>query len=155
MILRDTREQTPWHFPGCPMESATLKTGDYSIRGYTDWIAIERKSHADAWSSYGPDWRRFQRCLERMGAMAERGALVAVVVESTMQGMQAVPTGLRMRPMPWVEKTRTTSGQVMGRVMEGIVRWRVPVYMPGTARACEYLVGGLMSEFWRGRRRYR
>ena len=43
-ILVDTREQHPWEFPaGFHSEPATLSTGDYSVRGLEDLIAVERE----------------------------------------------------------------------------------------------------------------
>ena len=47
-IIEDTREQTPLTFPeGIAVERDTLSTGDYSIRGYENCFAIERKSITD------------------------------------------------------------------------------------------------------------
>lgn len=46
IILRDTREQTPWGFEWfkCEVEVATIKYGDYTIKGLEDKIRIERKA---------------------------------------------------------------------------------------------------------------
>ena len=47
-LIEDTREQTPLTFPeGIAVERDTLSTGDYSIRGYENCFAIERKSITD------------------------------------------------------------------------------------------------------------
>ena len=44
-----------------------LKTGDYSIRGYTDSITIDRKaSSGELYQNFGVDWKRFKAELERM-----------------------------------------------------------------------------------------
>ncbi len=43
-IVIDSREQRPYQFPGAVVK--TLPTGDYSIVGLTDRVAIERKSKA-------------------------------------------------------------------------------------------------------------
>ncbi len=69
-VLIDTREQRQWAFD-CEMFSerrATLKTGDYSIDGYTDVIAIERKGLGDFVGSVIQDWRRLRAELVRMSA---------------------------------------------------------------------------------------
>lgn len=59
-IVVDTREQTPYEFAtmvcdkadgGGPLYVPTLRaglpTGDYSLAGYEDMVAVERKSLAD------------------------------------------------------------------------------------------------------------
>lgn len=46
-VLIDTREQTPWVFDNTETLSATLSTGDYTIKGLESRICIERKSLAD------------------------------------------------------------------------------------------------------------
>ena len=47
-IIIDSREQTPWDFTNGPeCERGTLSTGDYSIKGLEDFIAIERKELED------------------------------------------------------------------------------------------------------------
>lgn len=47
-IIVDTREQTPLPFPpSVPTERGTLKQGDYSVKGYEDSFAVERKSLED------------------------------------------------------------------------------------------------------------
>lgn len=46
-IIVDTREKKPYDFPGSRVQHSVLKVGDYSLRGYTKLIAVERKSLAD------------------------------------------------------------------------------------------------------------
>lgn len=77
-IIVDTREQTPWGFGGftvrqkgqdIPVEICTvsrrLKTGDYSLEGYEDRIAIERKTVKDIVQTITHHRDRFVRELER------------------------------------------------------------------------------------------
>jgi len=46
-ILIDTREQNPFVFRGYPVIRKGLKYGDYSLKGHTGLVVIERKSLAD------------------------------------------------------------------------------------------------------------
>lgn len=49
-IIQDTREQCGYDFAKYPevvCETGTLDTGDYSLPGFTDKIAIERKTIDD------------------------------------------------------------------------------------------------------------
>lgn len=62
-VVKDTREQRGWEFSAQPMDHKsprcdgmvveTLETGDYSMVGYTDILAIERKfAFSELWTNY-------------------------------------------------------------------------------------------------------
>lgn len=83
----DSREQAPFAFRNIradgksrlPIlvrtERATLKTGDYTIQGLEDRVAVERKSLADLWNCIGNDRERFVKQLERLSEL-EFGVVV-------------------------------------------------------------------------------
>ena len=93
-VLIDTREQRPWAFANIvadaqdggdgakPMivttKPATLASGDYSLDGFTDQIAIERKSINDFRSTIVGGRERFERELARLSLLK----VAAVVVEA-------------------------------------------------------------------------
>lgn len=66
-IVRDTREQKPLSFEHDPVDVVddTLDTGDYSVQGYEDTFAIERKSGDDLCLSLGVERERFEREMVR------------------------------------------------------------------------------------------
>ena len=67
-VLIDTREQKPYSFD-YDSEKATLKTADYSMVGFEDLVAIERKSKADIFGSLtrgGNNRERFINEIERL-----------------------------------------------------------------------------------------
>ena len=66
VVLIDRREQTPWSFANLASERAALDTGDYSIRGLTHAVAVERKSLDDLLSCVGRERNRFLRELARL-----------------------------------------------------------------------------------------
>lgn len=91
-VIADSREQSPWHFTGfkadaaqnykpliVPVEVAGLKSGDYSLKGFEDRVGIERKSLADAYSTFSQGRDRFERELERLQEME----FAAVVIEAS------------------------------------------------------------------------
>ena len=81
IIIVDTREQRPYDFacitPPPVVEVATLGAGDYSLKGFEDQVAIERKSLIDAFSTFGAGRKRFERELERLSLLK----FAAVVIE--------------------------------------------------------------------------
>ena len=68
IIVIDSREQLPWAFQ--PTEVLTsrghLNTGDYSIQGFENEIAVERKSLDDLVKTLFADWTRFKKELRRL-----------------------------------------------------------------------------------------
>jgi len=66
-IIQDTREQKPLfkNSSHTTVEVGTLKTGDYSLKGYEEKISIERKSLGDLFGTLGKGHARFKRELSR------------------------------------------------------------------------------------------
>jgi DNA excision repair protein ERCC-4 len=62
-IICDTREQKPLWTKNIIREK--LEVGDYSIKGYKDKFAIERKSLSDLFGTLGKGHKRFKKELER------------------------------------------------------------------------------------------
>jgi ERCC4-type nuclease len=68
-IIIDSRESRPLPFKAtenfCGTEIKKLNVGDYSIEGYENHIAIERKSAQDLFQTLGKDHKRFEAELKR------------------------------------------------------------------------------------------
>jgi DNA excision repair protein ERCC-4 len=99
-VAIDTREQHPYAFTGyradadkkykpliIPTEVITLHTGDYSIVGMQNRIAVERKSIEDAFSTFCHHRERFERELARLNQME----FAAVVVEASWNTILTCP----------------------------------------------------------------
>ena len=94
-IIEDTREQTPltdWP-EGVAVESGTLHTGDYSVKGWENCFAIERKSLSDfAGTMLGgyeahseKPKKRFNRELERMRHYDCAAVIVTATAEEVLK----------------------------------------------------------------------
>lgn len=59
-ILVDSREQDPYVFGAEDTEEVTLEYGDYTVKGFEDTFAIERKSLDDLANCVGSDRERFE-----------------------------------------------------------------------------------------------
>lgn len=88
-IIIDTREQLPYGFDSLknggknlvvPIKFKGLPTGDYSIEGFEDTIAIERKSLEDLYSTLGHARERFEREFIRLNRLD----CAVVAVEATL-----------------------------------------------------------------------
>ena len=92
VVAVDTREQTPYRFPR--FEVKTLAAGDYSIVTLEHQVAIERKTHKDAYSSLGKERGRFEREMMRLAEMD----YAAIVIESSLTEFLIPPTFSKMNP---------------------------------------------------------
>ena len=68
-ILRDTREQLPldrFFSPAVRVEVTTIGTGDYTLKGYSSQLAVERKNLQEPVHCCGHDRDRFTDQCRRM-----------------------------------------------------------------------------------------
>ena len=93
IVVVDTREQRPYRFP-CDTIRAALPAGDYSIVGFENRVAIERKSKADAYGTIGAGRDRFVRELEKLA----RYDYAAIVIEASMKNFLRPPERSRLHP---------------------------------------------------------
>ena len=75
-VIVDTREQAPLAIPAHWRKRGTLHTADYSIEGFEDEFAIERKSLQDLVQSLTHERARFTREMERLAAFRFKRVLV-------------------------------------------------------------------------------
>lgn len=87
-VIVDTREGAPFSFQELTGDSAQgrkplvvrtvrkgLSTGDYSIEGFEDRVAVERKSKLDLFGCMGKDRERFEKQVQRLNDL-EHGFVV-------------------------------------------------------------------------------
>jgi ERCC4-type nuclease len=135
MIVVDTREQHPFPFARylADVVVGTLPTGDYSLPGFEDRVAIERKSLDDLVGCLKGDQRdRFERELAR-GRTYE---LFAVVIEGSFQDLRLG----RYR-------SEIKSESVLQSIAAYQVRYQVPFYCCGTRALAEYWTFSLLAKY--------
>ncbi len=107
VVLIDTREQLPFTFADIPAdkefgggfwriktERGTVPSGDYSLAGQADRVAVERKSVADLFSTLSAGRDRFVRELERLAAYQ----FAAVVIEGDWTEITTAPPARSQLP---------------------------------------------------------
>ena len=102
-IVVDTREQQPYAFENSIQKG--LKAGDYSLEGFEDSVAVERKSKADAYSSLGVGRERFKREFERLS----KYPFAAVVIECSLEDFLNPPPLSKMNPKSAIESLNSWS----------------------------------------------
>jgi ERCC4-type nuclease len=113
-ILIDTREQVPFALSGYTTRTVTLRTGDYSIDGYEDKVAVERKSKEDAYGCVGTGRKRFTDCLERLAALDR----AAIVIERSIEDFDQSPPA----------RTKIDSRMAIGSYISWSCKYRIPVF---------------------------
>ena len=150
-VVIDTREQAGYAFNRIPAdvsqgggfvairtEVRTLRTGDYSLAGYEARVAVERKSLADAYGTFGQGRDRFERELLRLNGMQ----FAAVIVEAEWSEVLG-------NPPPHTQLSPKT-------VYRSVLAWQQRFtrvhwwFMPGRA-AAEVTTFRVLERFWKER----
>jgi DNA excision repair protein ERCC-4 len=136
----DTREQRPLDLSPLKSIPGTLVTGDYSVLGLEQEIAIERKSLSDLLGCIGKERERFDKEIKRLIGYPVR----ALVVEASWSEIEAGMwlTQGRCQVLP-----QTALGSLLGWIAYG-----VPVIMAGSHQQASLYVSRML--FIAARRRW-
>ncbi len=133
-VLCDTREQKVLRFPpelGVDCGAASLPTGDYSVRGFTHLIALERKSVADLVGTLTKGRQRFENELD----LLEQYRWKAILVEGRRGDVEA-----------GIYRSLATPQSIIGSLRAIWMRWGVPTFWLDSPEGCAREVA------WYGRR---
>ena len=112
-VVVDSREQLPYSFEQFghwigSTQTAALKTADYSVAGYEDVIAVERKTLADIVGSLMDGRPRFLAEMERLAAFRYKCLCIEATrtqIKSKYEFAEATPTAW---PAPWTPSPRSS-----------------------------------------------
>jgi DNA excision repair protein ERCC-4 len=153
IVLIDDRERTPLALtPYLPpgwwtVGTRRLETGDYSLDGLEDFIAIERKRPLELWQTVGRDRARFGRELARLAEIRRRpGGYAALVVEGSLpqvlEGGDAADAVFGRERGP----RGITPAHVLGAIAAWSVQWDLPVWFAGRTDLAAKLVVTLLVQ---------
>lgn len=134
-IIIDTREQKPYTFSKhlAEVERGGLPAGDYSLSGFQDRIAVERKSLDDLIGCLtGGNRERFERELARAGSY-ER---FAVVVESSTEDVARGRYRSEMKPH-----------SVFQSITAFYIRYNIPFLFCGSREGSEYMTYSILEKY--------
>ena len=121
-IVIDTREQTPFPLVEYQTVVKGLKTGDYSLEGFENHVAVERKSKVDAYGCVGGSRGRFEECLGRLSGLDR----ACIVIECGL-GDFAIPPA----------RTKVDARMAVGSYISWSVQYRIPVFWCDTREYAE------------------
>jgi ERCC4-type nuclease len=136
-IITDSREQRPFGFTheryaGTTIEAGTLTTGDYSLAGLEDKIAVERKTLDDLVACLTRERPRFERELQRAAGLES----FAVVIESSWADVAGGTYRSHMNPHAACQS-----------VLAFTVKYRIPFIFAGSRPSAEYITWGLLRQY--------
>jgi ERCC4-type nuclease len=136
-ILIDTREQAPFTFSGTRFSqlevvSQSLDTGDYSLAGLADRVAVERKSLPDLVLCLGRERERFERELQRAAALEA----FCVVVEASWVDLAGGNYRSLMKPHAACQS-----------VLAFTARYRIPFLFAGGRAHAEDMTIGFLRQY--------
>lgn len=133
-LLVDTREQKPFAFERfqVEVERATLPAGDYSLPGFEDRVAIERKELNDLIGCLTSGRDRFERELSKLRFYD----LAAVVVEASLEDVSKGRYRSEMKPHAALQS-----------IFSFCVQYRVPFVWAGNRAGAEYATFSLLEKY--------
>lgn len=135
VILIDSREQAPFLFSeNVDTERVTLDAGDYSVRGLTATVAIERKSLDDLVGSITAGRERFLACCSRMGRLDFAAVVVEGAVEDVLAGLY---------------RSRTRPQSVLGTMLAVHADLGVPTIWAGSRKNAANITERILTRLWR------
>lgn len=145
IIIVDTREQKPYDFacivPRPAVEVATLGAGDYSLKGFEDQVAIERKSLIDAFGTFGNGRKRFERELERLAKLR----FAAVIIEADWDTIVLRPPA----------RSQLQPKTVVSSIAAWCQRYQVHFWTCPNRAFAEKYTFRLLERFWKDREKER
>lgn len=144
-IIVDTREQLPYTFDGMGLIVPTivqgLHSGDYSIDGLDEIVAVERKSLDDLYGSTTWGRKRFEA---EIGRLSDLPGFAAVMIEADWREI-AAPA--EHRP-GW--ENRTDPRSVVGTINSWSIRYpRVHWLACGSRREAEIRTFQILQAAWK------
>lgn len=136
-VALDTREQLIGPISlDVPIIVKTLPIGDFSVVGFEDKIAIDRKQIGDFIGCVTWEKERFTRLLLRMQALD----FAAVVIESAISDVRARKYRADVLP-----------SFVLGAAARITTKYRVPVFFCGSLESSTDFAVRLLRSWWRER----
>jgi ERCC4-type nuclease len=131
-IVIDTREQRPYKFKD--VVTKTLESGDYSLLGFEDKVAVERKSKPDIYGSFGKGRDRFEREIKRLS----KYDYAAIVIESDLKGLLIAPTFSHMNPK-----------SVINSLVSWSIRYGIFIYFASDRKHARSLTYRILEKYWK------
>lgn len=120
-ILVDTREQTPWEFSHYSTAKQKLDTGDYTVSGLEDKLAIERKKSVGEIANNITE-KRFVDVLERLSSYE----YPFILLEFGMDKVLKFPVGSELPKRVW-DKIKVSPNFLVKNILDWQLKYNINV----------------------------
>ena len=141
-IIIDTREQIPWEFGYHNTAKQKLDTGDYSMVGFENILAIERKKSVSELATNLSE-SRFKDVLERLSKIKHP----YMVFEFDMDEVYTFPVGSDIPKKLW-DKLRISGNYIVKRLIEIQLQYNIQIIFCGDANNAERFTVSLMKRIY-------
>lgn len=141
-IIIDTREQIPWEFGFHDTAKKKLDTGDYSIEGFENIVAVERKKSVSELATNLSE-SRFNDVLERLSKIPHS----YMVFEFDVDDIYSFPVGSDIPKKMW-DKLRISGNYIIKRIIEIQLQYNIQIIFCGNANNAERFTVSLMKRIY-------
>lgn len=141
-IIIDTREQIPWEFGYHNTSKMKLDTGDYSIQGYENIIAIERKKSVSELATNLSE-SRFVDVLQRLSQIKHP----YMIFEFDIDEVYKFPVGSDIPKRLW-DKLRISGNYIVKRLIEIQLEYNIQIVFCGDPSNAERYTVSLMKRIY-------
>jgi len=141
-IIVDTREQIPWEFGHHTTSKKKLHTGDYSIEGMENILAIERKMSVSEIATNITE-NRFKDVLERLGKIPHS----YLIMEFDIEDIYTFPVGSDIPKRLW-DKLRVKGFYIMKVLLEASLNYNIQLLFCGDSENAERTAVSLMKRVY-------
>jgi hypothetical protein len=141
-IIIDTREQIPWEFGFHNTAKKKLDTGDYTIEGFENILAIERKKSVSEIATNLSE-SRFSDVLDRLSKIKHS----YMVFEFSLDEVYSFPVGSDIPKKLW-DKLRISGNYIIKRLIEIQLKYNIQVVFCGDSDNAEKFSVSLMKRIY-------
>lgn len=142
-IIIDTREQKPWTFETQASASHKLDTGDYSIEGLENLLAIERKRNVAEVANNITE-KRFKDVIERLKNIKHSFILLEFDLEDVMK----YPIGSDIPKRLW-DKIRISPSFIVKHLLDLQLEHNIKVMFCGNSINAEKIALSIMRRIYK------
>lgn len=141
-VIIDTREQQPWSFDHYTTASRKLDTGDYSIEGLENLLAIERKKSINEIANNIVE-SRFKDVIERLS----QTKYAYILLEFDLDNVLSYPIGSSLPKHMW-DKVKISPSFIMKHILEWQMFHNIKVVFCGCASNAEKMAEFIMNKVY-------
>jgi hypothetical protein len=142
-IIVDTREQKPWSFSTQATANHKLDTGDYSIHGLENLLAIERKRNVAEVANNITE-KRFVDVVDRLSKMKYS----FILLEFDMEDVMRYPIGSDIPRRLW-NKIRISPAFIIKHLVDLQIEHNIKILFCGNSKNAEQIALSLMRKVYK------